>query len=122
MSVSGVTLPEGSPETTTVCAGDNLQALCVGGEVIAVQSVNYGTQLTATCGLNDNSTGCYMYLYDGADWFLPTYSGREQQAAWLGESLRSVVTIVQEDTSSCGGAYPILSHYHTMRYYCIQGK
>ena len=65
--------------TTTVCSGVNLQESCVGGEIIAVQSVNYGTKLTASCDQNDNSAGCCTY--DGADCILPTYSSTEQHAA-----------------------------------------
>ena len=82
--------------------------------------MNYGTKLTATCGFNDNSAACCTY--DGADCFLQTYSGTEQQALCSGRSRCSTVILSQQDTSSCGGTYPILNHYVTMQYFCIQSK
>ena len=119
-TVTGDTLPEGSPDRTTACAGVDLQGSCVGGEVIAVQSVKYGTKLAATCGLSDSSSACCVY--DSGDCFLPAYTGTDQQTACSGRSLCSSVSIAQADTSSCGGTYPILNHYLTIEYYCIPGK
>ena len=118
--VSAVSLPEGSPDRTTVCAGLDLQGSCPSGELIAVQSVKYGTKLTASCGLSDNSGPCCVY--DGADCFSPTYTDTAQQAACSGRELCSVVSVAKADTTSCGATYPVLNHYLTIEYYCIPGK
>lgn len=118
LKVSGETLPEGSPDRTTVCAEVDLLGSCVNGEVIVVQSVNYGTKLKATCPLHDNSSACCAY--GSGDCFTPDYTGTDQQAACSGRSLCNSVQISKEDTSSCGANYPILNHYLTIEYYCIQ--
>lgn len=120
LSLKGQTLPEGSTDRTTVCAGTNLLGSCPVGEVIVVKDVQYGTKLTTTCPLSSTTNGCCDY--SATDCFDPPYTGTTQQAACSGRSLCNAVAVGEEDTSSCGATYPGLNHYLTMEYYCIPGS
>ena len=118
--ILGQTLPEGALERSTGCQGTSLIASCPYNYRIAVKGVEYGTKLTSTCSLFDNSIGCCDY--DAADCLI-AYDGTSQQDACSGRDLCVGVTVVAADTSSCGiSNYPVLNHYLTMEYYCVAGK
>ena len=120
--ISGQYLPSaGTPDRVTICKGTSTLVTCGSDSIIAVADIQYGTKLTATCGLGDNSIGCCDY--NGTDCMI-SYSGTLQQEPCSG---RSVCTFGGEvsstDTSTCGVAnYPVANHYFTMEYYCLLSK
>ena len=118
--ISGQTLPEGSPDRSTVCQGTGLVGNCPSTDRIAVKNVEYGTKLTATCGPSDTSAMCCNY---NATDCLMDYTGTLQQESCSGRAVCTTgVTLSAGDTSSCGGTYPVVNHYLTMEFYCISGK
>ena len=120
--ISGQTLPEGSPDRSTVCQGavSGLVGNCLSTDRIAVKSVEYGTKLTTTCGPSDTSAMCCNY--NATDCFID-YTGTLQQESCSGRAVCTTgVTVSAEDTSGCGGTYPVVNHYLTMEFYCVSGK
>ena len=120
---SGQYLPSsaGFPNRVTICRGTSTVVSCGSGSIIAIADIQYGTKLTTTCGIMDNSTGCCDY--DGTD-CMTTYSGKMQQDRCFGKPVCTFGDAVSAaDTSSCGVAnYPPINHYLTMEYYCLSGN
>ena len=106
-------------KTSKDCQSSTILGVCSNGAKIAVDSVQYGTKLTATCGLSDTSDGCCDY--DSND-CLTNYSGTIQQDVCTGRDVCGGGNLTKGDTRSCGEQYPIQNHYHTMEYYCIPGS
>ena len=118
--ISGQTLPEGSPDRSTVCQGTDLVGNCLNTDRIAVKSVQYGTKLTTTCSLSNTSAGCCNF--DATDCLID-YTGTLQQESCSGKAVCNSVTISAADSTSCGATnYPILNHYLTIEFYCVSGK
>ena len=115
----GQFLPSEKMETALICLGENFHGSCPLGKKVAIQDVHYGTKLSSTCGYAETSAECCKK--DPSDCILP-YVNHNQHIACSGRQTCEDVTLPVGNSTTCGTLYPMVNHYMSADYYCIDSK